>query len=67
MSKIDKLFPDLVSNELYDKLSLDSNEMKRRRFLLKKSNLNEKQTRELEILNVRCFLYTKEQIKNKNI
>ena len=67
MIKIYKLFPDFVSNELYDKLSLDSNEMKRRRFLLKKSNLNEKQTRELEILNVRCFLYTKEQIKNKNI
>lgn len=57
------LFPLLVSNELYEKLSLNSNEMKRRRFLLKKTNLN--QTRELDILNTRCFIYTIEQFKKQ--
>jgi hypothetical protein len=38
--------------------------MKRRRSLLKKETLNEKETRELEILNLRCYLYTQEDIKN---
>lgn len=59
------LFPFLVSNELYDKLSLNSTEMKRRRFLLKKINLNENQKRELDILDTRCFIYTTEIIKKQ--
>ena len=62
-----EIFPYLVSDELFDKLTLNSNEMKRRRFLLKKTNLKEKQIRELEILNTRCFLYTAKSIKSRDV
>ena len=56
----------LVSTEVKNAFSLNKKEMERRRFLLKKSGitLNEKEIRELEILNLRCYLYTSEDIKN---
>ena len=61
--EIFKLFDNLVSIELQNKLSLNKKEMKRRIFLLKKETLNSSETRELEILNIRCFLITSEEIK----
>lgn len=53
---------DTVSERLKQAFSLNDSEMKRRRFLLGKDTLSIKEERELQILNLRVFLHTKEDI-----
>jgi len=49
---------NLVSKEIYSVLKLNTKEMNRRRFLLRKTSLKENEMRELEVLNTRSFLIT---------
>lgn len=55
-------FENLVSQSLKDSFSLSIPEMQRRRFLLRKKDLTFKEKDELEILQLRTELYTKEDL-----
>lgn len=57
----------LVTKEVKDALLLTDDEMRRRRFLLKKDKRSKKEDRELDILNIRVFLYTSDDLKHFEI
>ena len=54
---------DCVSPLIKELFKLNKAEMTRRRFLLRKNKLTSKQQKELDILNLRTQLFTKEDLQ----